>query len=248
MRVFVVVFAVVVYLFLVDGVVTAGTASGAGWKEMPVVPKLSGSTAARLARDVASSRAAGNRRQVFMKVGDSNTEMAGVLYGLGCRQPKVGSRIGRAGLQATIRRYNQIELSDDLSFEGCDRITSFSRRSNAVRSGSWSTWSLELSGAFVGSSWEVSSQCRPKETPLACEVRMIKPVFALVMTGTNDIPFDLAFGIDPGTQTRERISALVKSIRDLGSVPVLSTLPPAIRSGTSENRILRINALITAVA
>jgi len=237
--------AVLVFCSLIAGARFTGTATGAGWKGLPIVPQFTKPAVAKLAREVAASRSVGHRPAVFMKVGDSNTEMAGVLYGLGCERAKLP---GRGRLRATVRRYNRVQLPTDLSLEGCGHVTSFSRRSNAVRSGTWSTWSMTQSDLYDGSSWEVAPDCLPQETPLACEARTIKPVFALVMTGTNDIPWDQAFGIDPGSETQERIRSLVRSIRGLGSVPVLSTLPPVIGSGTTENRINRVNAGIAAVA
>lgn len=216
-----------------------------GWKRLPVVPKLSGQSAGKLARDVKASRKAGHRRWVFMKVGDSNTEMAGVFYGFGCRQARLG---GRVRLRPVIGRYNRVRLPADLALEGCGRVTSFSRRSNAVRSASWSTWALEPSFLYEETIWQVSPLCEPEETPLECEVRILRPVFAFVMTGTNDVHLDTAYGVVPGSQTRARISKLILAIRKLGSVPVLSTLPPFEQPGIPEEAIDDTNAAIAQVA
>ncbi|MGA7397432.1 MAG: SGNH/GDSL hydrolase family protein, partial [Solirubrobacterales bacterium] len=69
-----------------------------------------------------------------------------------------------------------------------------------------------------------------------------------VMTGTNDIFLDSFLGIQPGSQTQKRIVSLVKSIRGLGSVPILSTLPPVHASGFPADHVAGINAVIAAVA
>ena len=70
--------------------------------------------------------------------------------------------------------------------------------------------------------------CEPEETPLTCELRITRPRYVLVMTGSNDIVFDLLYaGNPPGSQLSRRLTPAIRTIRRFGSVPVLSTIPPA---------------------
>jgi hypothetical protein len=72
------------------------------------------------------------------------------------------------------------------------------------------------------------SDCGQEETPLSCELRITRPRYVLVMTGSNDIRFDfLVAGHQPGSQLPRRLTPVIRAIRRFGSIPVLSTIPPA---------------------
>lgn len=68
------------------------------------------------------------------------------------------------------------------------------------------------------------------------------------MTGTNDIGLDRLFGTTPGRFTEESIRALLAEVRWLGSVPVLSTLPPAPSAMNRKNVVDPYNLRIARLA
>lgn len=198
------------------------------WLQAPVVPELKGKVAKRFRHDVKQSRARKMRARVFAKVGDSNTQLTGVLYGLGCKKARLA---GRRSLAAVISRYRRVQLENENGIDGCEPGNSFSRRSAAVSSGTFSNWStVEVSGLPASGFGKAPSDCNPDETPLSCELRITRPRYVFVMTGSNDITLDLLFaGIPPGSQLSNRLTPVIRTIRRFGSVPVLSTIPPAPR-------------------
>lgn len=157
---------------------------------------------------------------MFAKVGDSNTAFAGYAYGLGCRRAVLGRH---PGLAATLKRHMSVRFRASWAIVGCSPSNSFSRESGAARSGSWSSWSLESVPDLVpGSMFGALPACKQTETPLTCEIRMLKPRYTLIMTGTND----LAWLLPLGAPARKRINQLVTLTRQQGSIPILSTIPP----------------------
>lgn len=194
-----------------------------GWEEQPVVPELSGETRDQFLADVAAADVVGRSPEVFAKVGDSNTELAGNLYGFACRPVEWGDQ---AEYAPVVEKYNRVKLGV-AGEPGCTPTTSFSRLSAATRSGTYSVFPVSKIrdyGLIFGSP---DPACSVEEVPIDCEARLINPRYTIVMTGTNDLGFDVNFtGSTPGTQTAARISLLVARIRQAGSVPVLSNLPP----------------------
>lgn len=223
--------------------------AGATWRDQPPVPEIEGELKTRFERDVARSDRLGMRATVFAKVGDSNSEVASALYGLGCRTPRLA---GRFWLKPALRRFNQTELPagpPGRAMPGCEPITSFSRRSNAARSASFSTWSLQkIEELAKVPLWSPPPGCGGSETPLSCEIRDIRPRFTLIMTGSNDRNIDNSYGLPLGSQTTERMIALVREVRRLGSVPVLSTLPPRRTPDAAPDEIAPTNAAISRAA
>lgn len=239
---------------LVLGVVLAGLAISApalarpaDWKALPVVPKIRGAVKASFLKDVARSDRRGMRAKVFAKLGDSNTEMVSALYGLACRRAKLG---GRFRLRRVIHRYNRVRLENERAIPGCRPWTSFSRRSAAAKSSSFTTWSLIRNADLPAELpyWEPPSDCPLEETPLICEVRTIRPRYTLIMTGTNDLRSDIYYGVEPGSRTAGRMSKVIREVRRLGSVPVVSTLAPVLASAAPPGVIDPLNAGIYKAA
>ena len=199
----------------------------AAWLRAPVVPDLGGRTKQQFLRDVERGRRLKVRSRVFAKVGDSNTEATPVLYGLACEKARLA---GRHFLSDVIDRYSRIRVANEDPMAGCRPWNSFSRRSAAVQSGSFSNWSLRTVSELPNSGYYAApEQCDPDETPLTCELRIMRPRYVFVMTGSNDIRLDYFSGTQPGSQIGARLGPMIKMIRERGSTPVLSTIPPIPR-------------------
>ena len=216
------------------------------WKRLPVVPDIRGSLKKSFKKDVSRSDRRDMNPKVFAKVGDSNTEMAPALYGLACRKPRLA---GRFRLRATVKRYNRVKLPNERPIGDCSPSTSFSRRSAASRSGTFSSWPLLAPSDLPASGFlSAPSDCRHDETPLICEIRTIKPRYTIIMTGTNDQLLDNYLGLAPGEQTTSRMNHLIDEVRRLGSVPVVSTIPPRSSVKFSSNAANPVNAGIVESA
>ncbi len=78
----------------------------------------------------------------------------------------------------------------------------------------WSTFDV-LDPDFTNGAF-----CRPGESPLRCEYRLVRPSVALIMLGTND-----AGGVTT-TDYTANLHRIVEVSIEMGVIPVLSTLPP----------------------
>ena len=228
----------------------ASAAVTPAWKLAPVVPRIDGAVKKRVIFIAARGKDRGMRAGVFAKVGDSNTEMSSILYGFGCSTAKFGPRAG--ALAKVVKRFNRVRLANPLGFPGCQPSTSFSRRSAAAKSGSWTAWpATRVPG--VDEYYQPPEYCREHETPLICELRIIRPRYAFIMAGTNDIFLDRYLGGIPGAETGKRLLLSVSQARARGVIPVLSTIPPMISARpdlqfVADNGVARANAHIFRLA
>jgi hypothetical protein len=141
------------------------TADLSSWQDMPVVPELS----AHAREVIRLGQVQGNDPHAFAKVGDCETITDWFLvdFDLGPRYYTLGA-------------YQDLQPVIDY-FKG-----SFGRSSLAARRGF-------NAAALLTSFWADPTQCKPNETPLACEYRLLRPSFALIMLGTNDVPHQATF-------------------------------------------------------
>ncbi|MFN8447551.1 MAG: SH3 domain-containing protein [Anaerolineae bacterium] len=166
-----------------------------------------------------NGQAAGNQRNVFTKVGDSLTDTPNFLRALG----------GSYNLEGYGYLLPVIQFFSGGSALGGNPFVSGSISARA----SWGSVSaLDPGSADPG-------RCNSGETPVACEMRVVKPAVALIMIGTNDAP---AY---PADQYGERLRIIVETCIQANVVPVLSTLPP--RAQYNDN-IIAYNQVITAMA
>ncbi|OJU96046.1 MAG: hypothetical protein BGO23_00485 [Solirubrobacterales bacterium 67-14] len=211
-----------------------------------VLPDLSGAAGTRLRREVARADREEMDPEVFAKVGDSNTEWPQNIYGLGCRQVGYGSN---RDLEAVVERYSEVEFPGLAGLDGCSPINSLTRRSAAAVSGVWTEWLMtpteDLDRTGIS---PPTDECPPDQTPLDCEIGLIKPRWALIMSGTNDA----LLGRPLGDTYRKLLEQMVDRVRQLGPVPVLSTLPPmavpAHYGQPGEQRVEEANRIISQVA
>lgn len=165
----------------------------------------------------------GNRANVFSKVGDSISTSPEFLYPVGVGGLRLG---GYSYLQPTV---------DYFSTATARTHNSFANDSIAVRSG-WTTFDI-LSPANSR-----AGVCQPGETPLECEYRVVRPAFALIMIGTNDI----RHGVTLATY-QANLQQIVTISIEMGVVPVVSTVP-FINDGVNGGRVAAFNNAIRSIA
>jgi hypothetical protein len=198
------------------------------------VPHIQGAQRDHLRQVFRDGQARGLRADVFAKLGDSISESQAFLSGLACDKPAYG---GYSFLRSTVARFNRDRLPDDYTAVWCSRATSFSRASAAAQTG----WTAE---DVLGEPREpVANRCRSQESALDCEYRLVRPAFALVMLGTNDL---------------ERLGDRARYARDLREIvrrslaadviPVLSTIPPRHDRERLARRVSGYNATVARVA
>lgn len=212
----------------------------------PVLPELSGPVRERLLRDVARADAGDLNPDVFAKVGDSNTEWPQNLYGLGCRPVGFGSN---GELKAVVNRYSKVRFPGMEPFEDCSPVNSLTRRSAAAVSGVWTEWLMTPTGDLPATGIAPpTEECALEQTPLDCEIALLEPRWVLIMSGSNDA----LLGRPLGGTYRGLLEKMVDRVRELGPVPVLSTLPPmavtAHNGVPGEQRVTEANRIIEAVA
>jgi hypothetical protein len=173
-------------------------------------------------RDIyALGQTLGNRPDVFSKIGDSMTvaphmlnPIADGLYNLGDFQ------------------YLQGILDHFAASEARDAHSSFNNLSLAAGIG----WPAH---AAVDPRFADPSLCEAGETPLACEYRLVRPAFALILFGANDVS-RFSASIYEGN-----IQQIVQTSVDLGVIPILSTLPKRVGY---EDKVTEFNAVIFETA
>jgi hypothetical protein len=189
-------------------------AARADWTPALGLPKLDRATQRETIATLRKGAALGNRADVFAKLGDSISQSPTYLQGLGCGQWNLGRY---SDLRPTIRQFAARPLRGESS--ECGRTNSFSRNSAAARGFAMSFWAIEAGGSSDPS-------CATTESPLVCELRLVRPAYALIMFGANDVNVALGFHGDPTPLFLANMGQIIATARRLGVVPVLSTIPP----------------------
>ncbi len=162
----------------------------------------------------------GNHADVFSKVGDSITVAPHMLH-------PIGEGIYNLGdyqyLQSVIERFSATSVGEG---------NSFTNTSIAAGSG-WTT------DAVLKSKYADPKLCLPDESALLCEYRVVKPSYALIMFGTNDVAH-----LTLKTYAYN-MSLIVKTSIEQGIIPIISTIP--VRLGY-EQQVTDFNAALVKVA
>lgn len=214
--------------------------------QSPVLPDFTPAERQRLLNEVARADGKEMNPNVFAKVGDSNTEWPQNIYGLGCREVGYGSN---GNLEPVVDRYSKVKFPGLVSLPDCSPVNSLTRRSAAAVSGVWTEWLMtpteDLPATGIA---PPTDECEPEQTPLDCEIGLIRPRWAIIMSGTNDA----LLGLPLGNTYRGELTRMVDRVRELGPVPVLSTLPPmsvpAHNGQPGEERVGEANRIIKEVA
>jgi hypothetical protein len=175
----------------------------------------------------------GNRGDTFAKVGDSITSAPGFLQELTCGRWTPAAY--RRSLAPTVALFSRRQLPVG-SWEYCPESTSFSRVGAASLPATDSGWPLQ-----PGEAGDID--CAQDESPLLCEFRLIKPAYAVILLGTNDVHFPW----DPTAGFAANMSEMVALSQQRGVVPVLSTVPPRL-APVLEARVERLNEVLYELA
>ncbi|MBN8868024.1 MAG: SGNH/GDSL hydrolase family protein [Solirubrobacterales bacterium] len=232
----------------------AGPAVEASTATASVLPTFSAPLAAQFRTDLTRADELGMRPRVFAKIGDSNTASFYAFYGLGCRRPMYS---GFKGLRAVVDRYTAATLPQGWPVPwgvpapgDCTPGNSFTRYSSATRSGIQTKdlarpiTAIDVRGAY---NLTPNPACDVNESMTLCELKKLRPRYAIISVGTNDEAYWQA----TGQAAVDRFSMLVDQVRDFGSIPVLMTLPPRVDSTAETHHwdyIVEINRAITQVA
>lgn len=165
-------------------------------------------------------QALGNRTNVFSKVGDSITVSPSFLGPVGEGRYQLGD-------------YSYLQpVIDHFSSTAARLGNSFQNPSLAAGEG-WAAW------AALDPQFADAAACAPGETPLACEYRVTRPAFALIMFGTNDAGYRSAaeFELD--------LRRIIEVSEQSGVVPILSTIP---ERPDVPQQIAQFNQIIASVA
>jgi hypothetical protein len=178
------------------------------------------STARRIFLD---GLAKGNLAHSFTRVGDSISAAPQFLTQIGSGNYSLGA-------------YGYLQTAINF-FSGPNGrgANPFVAASLAARNGWGSTSILDPANADA-------NVCRPGETPLACEYRLVRPAVALIMVGTNDS------GGLPTAEFQANLQAMVQISINMGVIPVLSTIPPKHYNPATDGRVGEFNQVIVATA
>jgi GDSL-like lipase/acylhydrolase family protein len=211
------------------GSFSSNEAPAAEWEEMPVIPVLEPAVIDHLEKVTRRGEAYGNRPGVFAKIGDSITASPSFLQALACHAPRLG---GRSDLRQTLEFFGETTVPRGFEEARCQVSNSFSR----------------LGIAAVGG-WRAVDALLPRESfsecenlpAISCELQQLRPSVALIMFGTNDLEDFTA------VQFRRDLARLVRLVSSVGTIPVISTIPPRAQPRFSP-RVARFNAQIAALA
>jgi len=169
------------------------------WHDLPVIPTVS----QRAKQIYQAGIAKGNNPRAFAKAGDCETITDWFLtdFDHGPRFYSLGS-------------YSDLQAVIDY-FQG-----SFARNSGAARRGF-------NAAALLTPFWADSTVCKPDETPLACEFRLQRPSFVLIMLGTNDVPHKADF--------EKNLRQAIQFSLDQDVLPILATKADDLEGDESIN-------------
>ncbi len=168
----------------------------------------------------AQGQTLGNRADVFSKVGDSITVAPHMLHPVGEGLYNLGD-------------YQYLQgVIDYFSITTARDANSFANISIAAGSG-WTT------DAVLKSKYADPKLCLPDESALVCEYRLVKPAYALIMFGTNDVAH-----LTVKTYAYN-MGLIVKKSIEMGIIPIISTIP--VRIGY-EQQVTDFNEALVKVA
>lgn len=187
---------------------------------MVQAPTFSSPVIERMRLVYAIGQAKGNRANVFSKVGDSITVSQSFLGPVGEGLYQLGD-------------YGYLQPVIDHFASAMARAgNSFVNPSVAAGVG-WAAWGV------LDPSLADATLCAAGETPLACEYRLTRPAYALIMFGTNDVGYRSAAEFERDLEQIIDVSELS------GVIPILSTIP---NRPDVPQRVVEFNGVIRSLA
>ncbi|HEX6605723.1 MAG TPA: SGNH/GDSL hydrolase family protein, partial [Chloroflexia bacterium] len=212
----------------------AGPPSARRVADWPVVPVIDAAMQARLRRILGLGLKMGNRPAVFAKAGDSITAAPAFLQAFAC--PGAGASVP-ADLAPVLAYFGATRFPADATKGGCGVADSFSRASVSAMPG-WTS-----ANALAPLRHPPPGCDPPYDTGLICELHLLRPGIVLIMFGTNDLGKS-----DDVDGFAGRLTVLVQQALALGTIPVLSTIPPRLDETEYAKRVPLFNAAIVQVA
>lgn len=167
-------------------------------------PVLHNFDSPRLAQIIAEGDERGNRRGLFIKIGDSNSTTGDYLRPMGMRHG--GCQYGAFDyLRETVAYFSAESPYPEFR-------NSFDSTNITAQNG------LNTFGLF-DPFWADSEACRGGESPLECEYRLLQPSVAVTMIGLMDLEQI------PVETYRRNLDRAVAWLVDHGVIPVLMTFP-----------------------
>lgn len=206
-------------LFTTESQWPARAAQSAAPADLPIIPTIDATLKARLQSILADGATKGNRANLFAKVGDSITYSFEYLHGVGCG---VESLASYPELASTIDYFRSTTFPESYAtaIEGEQQVTHCPPTSNAFnRVSAAAVVGWRAQNALEPVDTTVHPECNNGELALDCELRLLKPAFALIMFGTNHI----GIGLDSTFQAS--LTDIVDAVIAQGVIPVLSTIP-----------------------
>ncbi len=179
------------------------------------LPAFDAATLARVRAIRADGLRRGNRPNVFTKIGDSITEAGGFLQDIGDGYFDLA---GYDWLMPTLTYFNSVHFADGRS--------SFNR------------YSLSAMGGWVSS----QPLDGDPNSPLRNELAATRPLYGIVMIGTNDLDRS-TLAVYTANLTR-----IVTIMEGNGTVPIVSTIPDRNDQATPAARVPSFNDAIRALA
>lgn len=166
------------------------------------VPVLYNMATPQVAAIFSRGQALGNRANVFIKVGDSNTRSGGFLRPLG-----MGARGG-----CVLGEYSELQATIDFFSvpPRTEYANSFNSENMTAQDGLGTPGLLDPFRA-------TDPLCQPNESPLSCEYRLVKPSVAVIMIGLMDMK------IPDLENYRRNLDTIIQFSKDQGVIPVLTT-------------------------
>ena len=197
------------------------------------LPLIDRALRAKLKSVYALGLGAGNRPGIFAKFGDSITRSPSFLIDIGCGVAVLGEN---SELNNTIEFFRQSRFPSSFSMGWCNDSNSFTRDSHAAFGG----WTAD--DPLKKFSNPIRECPSPHDTPLRCELHLLKPSIALIMFGTNDVDEN-----NP-SNFRKKLTKIAQEVQILGVIPVLSTIPPRQDRVVIAERVELYNQIIREIA
>jgi hypothetical protein len=199
--------------------------ASADWRSAPVIPTIDKGISKPALKRLSSDQ---SRANVFAKAGDSISTAETFLQGFGCGPLDLGRY---PGLKGTVDFFRDRRLPpgnpapdgwpSEISEPICSQENSFSRLSNATKSGMTSFWPME------------------EPSVLRQELDQTRPGWVLVMFGTND-----ARDGHTNEQYQAAMDAIITESKAHGATPILYTLPPRLDDPALNQRIEEYNRVL----